>query len=140
MFLAQRASLPVMVCIKPRRRELPLTIRGLGRQGLDTQHTPGRKDSAQLLGKCPPLQDREPSEQGPGHLQVRDPFTLMSHCQAGHPCRELPGREEAITKATEALECASAHPRGCGASWLPLSQSKQGLIACVQGARLARAS
>lgn len=87
-----------MVCIKPRWWELPLTIGGTGRQGLDTQHTPGRRDSAQLLGKCPPLQDREPSEQGPGHLKVRDPFTFMSHCPAGYLCRELLGREEAITK------------------------------------------
>ena len=73
---------------------------------MNTQHTAGRTLPSRWGTVPSPLQDGEPSEQGPSHLKVGDLLTLMSHCQAGYLCRELLGREEAITKDNEALEYA----------------------------------
>lgn len=73
---------------------------------MNTQHTAGGTLPSRWETVPSPLQDGEPSEQGPSHCEVRDPLTLVSHCQAGHLCSELLGRGEAITEDNEALKYA----------------------------------
>lgn len=61
---------------------------------------------------------------------LRDPLTSMSHHPAGHLCREPLGRPLPQLKPSGAPHPT---PRGHEASWLPLSQSKQGSPDSVPG-------